>query len=200
MLVKKASATTVVAWVMGAAAALVVGMLVLAGTARPAQAATGDIVRTLNVDPPPQCGSRVVSEGLAFDGKELLTSCIYNHTIVRVDPATGANLGSYDISGIDPDILGIGALSWDAKHNQLWVGSGYAVGSGDPAGPEKIFKVSLNKQAGTGTATKAFDIPSYINQWGETAGLAYDAADDTLWYSTDVAETVYHFKTDGTVL
>jgi VCBS repeat-containing protein len=194
MLVKKASTTTVVAWVMAAAASLVLGMLVLFVTAKPSQAATGDIVRTLNVDPPPQCGSRVVSEGLAFDGKELLTSCIYNHTISRVDPATGANLGSYDILGMDPDVLGIAALSWDAKHNQLWIGTSQS------DGPEKIYKVSLNKQAGTGTATKAFDIPLEIFQWGQTAGLAYDAADDTLWYSTDVATTVYHFKTDGTVL
>ena len=36
---------------------------------------------------------------VAFDGKELLVSCVGQNTITRVDPMNGANLGTIMISG-----------------------------------------------------------------------------------------------------
>ena len=44
---------------------------------------------SLNVTPAPNCTTSI---GVAFDGNELLTSCVTSQTITRVDPATGNNL------------------------------------------------------------------------------------------------------------
>lgn len=148
-----------------------------------AEAATGDILRTLNVTPAPSCG---VTVGIAFDGSELLTSCIENQVLTRVDPATGANMGSIVVSGMGGD--GIAAISWDAKNDLLWAGT---YGS-----PMRIYSIVLNKAAGTAVATLAFAVP----EGGLMDGLAYDGTDDTLWWSNDVSTTVNHYSLTGTAI
>jgi hypothetical protein len=172
---------------VGVAVALAAAFLLLVGLTKPSQAATGDILRTINVNPGTGCSTGV---GIAFDGSELLTSCAGNQTITRVDPSTGNNLGSYEVSGTQGE--GLGAISWDAENNQLWMGT--------LSSPERIYKVMLDKGAGTGQATLAFEIPAQVQQIGLTDGLAYDGTDNTLWYSTDIASTLYHFDQAGNVL
>jgi hypothetical protein len=171
---------------VGLAVALAAALLLLVGLTKPSQAANGDILRTLNVTPAPQCS---ITVGIAFDGNELLTSCNENQTITRVDPATGNNLGSYEVSGTQGE--GIGAMSWDAEHNQLWTGTANST-------PYRIYKVQLDKANSTGVATLAFEVN--VPGFPIVDGLAYDGTDDSIWMSPDVDGTVYNFDQAGTLL
>jgi len=183
---------------VGLAVALAAALLLLAGLTKPSQAATGDILRTFNADPGNSCFFGV---GVAFDGSELLTSCAMDtsrkssRTITRFDPADGTKLGTYKISGMIEDGIepeGIGALAWDAKNDQLWIGNANH-------GPERIYRVKLDKATGTGQATLAFNI-TRGSQSELVAGLAYEGTDDTLWYNSDGGETIHHYDLAGTLL
>src|SRR5438093_1211442 len=126
------------------ACALVLALLALGlgldRAAAPASAAPGDVLRTISVSPPPLCGFSV---GIAFDGSELLVSCVDDNVLTRVDPVTGANLGSITVGGVLP-AQGIGAISWDRDNNLLWLGT-----ANDD--PPKVYSAALDKGAGTGT-------------------------------------------------
>jgi hypothetical protein len=60
----------------------------------------------ITVSPKPTCPQgpyfQFVTIGIAFDGTDLLVSCATTFTVTRVNPATGAVLGSYLIAGMDP--------------------------------------------------------------------------------------------------
>jgi hypothetical protein len=148
----------------------------------------GALLRTITVSAAPTCAP-LVTVGVAYDGTDLLVSCVSSGVVTRVDPVTGANRGSITISGVGS----IGAMSWDAPHQLLWLGA--ADGSG------KVYRATLDKPAGTGTATLAFSSQS-LSPPNITIidGLAYDGSDNTLWASPDVSSTVYHFDTSGTLL
>ncbi len=172
---------------LGLALALAGALVMLMGLPKPSQAATGDILRTLNVTPAPECS---VTVGIAFDGNELLTSCYENQTITRVDPSSGNNLGSYEVSGTQGE--GIGAMSWDAEHNQLWIATATSL-------PQRVYTVQLDKANSTGTATLAFETPN-LSGYALIDGLAYDGTDNTIWMSPDVDGTVSHFDQAGNLL
>jgi hypothetical protein len=166
----------------------------------PAEAVPGSLLRTITVTPTPACPvvfpiGVPVTVGVGFDGTELLVSCTGNEVITRVDPATGANLGSYAITGIVPG-EGIGAISWDASvpMGQLWVATARI-------SPQKIYRIpgtTLNKGLGTGVASFAFAHPA----GGGTIvdGLAFDGTDSTIWMSPDVSDTIYHYTELGVLI
>lgn len=161
--------------------------LAFAGTAG---AATGDILRTLNVTPSPACG---VTVGIAFDGSELSVTCIYDNVITRVDTATGANLGSVTIAGI-PASEGIGAISYDADAQQLWIGTALIT-------PQKVYTAPWNaavKLAGASLGTYRFS--HYLGGYSIIDGLAYDGTDGSVWLSPDVDGSVFHYTQAGTLL
>lgn len=151
---------------------------------------SAQLLRTITVTPAPVC-SPLISVGVAFDGSELLVSCIYNFTVTRVRPADGAVLGSYAVSGMLPGDGGIGAMSWDADVGQLWVGSTLSV-------PQHIYKVLLSKTLGTGVATLV--ITHTAGGFSIMDGVAYDGTDPLLkfiWMSPDVSDTIYKYSTAG---
>ncbi len=159
--------------------------LLLLGAVLTAGAATGDNLRSITVSPAPSCGSFTpLTVGIAFDGSELLVSCYYNNVITRVNPANGAVLGTYAISGLRN--VGINAIAWDANHSQLWMATNYS----------DVYTATLNKAGGTGAATLAFTtvLPPPLD------GLAYDGFDNTVWLSGDADYTVYHRSTTGGAL
>lgn len=158
-----------------------------AGTAA---AATGDILRTIHVTPAPACS---VTVGIAFDGSELLVTCWDTNVITRVDPATGTNLGSVTIAGISPS-EGIGAISYDADAQQLWIGTALIL-------PQKVYTAPWNAAvtlAGTSAGTYRFS--HTLGGYSILDGLAYDGTDDTVWLSPDVDGSVYHYTPAGTLL
>jgi len=157
--------------------------------ARPVQAASGDMLRSIFVNPIPACG--YFSAGVAFDGNELLISCVFSNVITRVSPVDGRNLGSLTIDGISPS-EGITAMSWDAQNGRLWVGSATVV-------PQKIYTVTLDKVRHRGTATFRF---THTETGGESwlDGLAFDPTDGTIWLGPDGQTQVYHYTQAGTLL
>jgi uncharacterized repeat protein (TIGR01451 family) len=153
-------------------------------TGGPAAAAPGDILRTINVTPPPACG---LSLGVGFDGTDLLVSTTCDTTITRVDPANGNVRGTVNIAGVLDGT--IDAISWDAKDNLLWLADG----------SHNVYSAVLDKTTGTGVATLRFSAASF-GGFPLTDGLAFDGTDDTIWYSPDVSATIFHFTETGVLL
>lgn len=167
-------------WPRRVLGALLVSVLLLSALtvlrAPLAEAADGTILRTITADVP----SCSVSTGIAFDGSRLLVSCNYNNQIYAVSPSNGARLTTYSISGVSA----IGALAWDRGRGKLWACEGFG---GDD---HRLWMIDLS----TSVATFQFTTQGCVD------GLAYDGADDTIWSSADVASSVQHFRTDGTLI
>lgn len=152
--------------------------LVLGGIFSPAShAADGSILRTITA----QNYNCSVGTGVGFDGTNLLLSCDSDNVITAVSPQDGSFVRSFNISGISA----IGAMAWDRGRNELWACGGFS------ADDTVVYRINLDTQ----TATRAF---------GGTAGcpdgLAFDGTDDTLYLSADVATTVQHYSSGGTLL
>jgi hypothetical protein len=154
------------------------------------------LVKTITVTPAPACNP-LISVGIAFDGSELLVSCWSNFTVTRVNPATGAALGSYTITGMLPADGGIGAMAWDADFGQLWVASSQSL-------PQHVYKVKLNKTFNIGIAIPAFThTPGGMPEGlALVDGLGYDGTDPLnkfIWFGPDVDDTIYQYTTAGTL-
>ncbi|MFL6019562.1 MAG: PKD domain-containing protein, partial [Gaiellaceae bacterium] len=106
-----------------------------------------------------------------------------------MSPATGAVTGSITVN--IPSSEGIGAISWDAANDLLWIGTAQMT-------PQKIYSVVLDKTASAGTATYRFS--HTLGGFPIIDGLAYDGTDDTIWLSPDVSSTVYHYSLAGVLL
>ena len=179
-------------------------LLGLYRSATTADAATGDVLRTITVNPPvPVCdrsldGATLVGlyVGIAFDGSELLLACTTSNVLIRVNPADGSVLGQITVPAIpafpETQEEGIGALSWDSKNNQLWIGT--KIGS--------VYTAVVDKTAGTATATLRFT-PAETKGHGFAPlldGLDFDSSDNTLWLSPDLSDVVFHYSQTGTLL
>lgn len=154
---------------------MVLPILSLTG-APPARAADGTTLRQINAAVP----SCSVGTGIAFDGQRLLLSCWYTSDVYAVSPADGSLLETIPVSGMQ----GIGALAYDRARGAVW-----ACGAFD----DSVYLITL--QSGSATAKKMF-----VTANGCVDGLAYDGTDQTLFSSGDVETTVYHYRTDGTVI
>jgi hypothetical protein len=163
----------------------------LTGLPGTAGAANGDNLRTIIADRTgTDCasvnaagGHASVGVGIAFDGTNLLISCYSDNTVTAINPADGSQVAVHNIVGA----TSLGALAWDNGRGLLWACSAYnTVGTIDLA--TNVYTPAFTI-AGTGVLDKGcFD------------GLAYDAADDTIWASGDISETVEHFTITGTEL
>src|SRR5260370_3802336 len=176
--------------------ATAIGLFAAGSGGMPAQAAPGSLIRTIAVSPAPACDGvglgPTLSVGVAFDGTELIVSCsntkaAQNEILTRVDPSTGANLGTYTVSGMVSG-EGIGAISWDADVGQLWISTANV-------SPQQIYRPRLHKALGTGVAT--FRFTHTLGGISLVDGLAYDGIDQTIWMSPDVSDTIYHYTSSG---
>lgn len=158
--------------------------LTLTGSAVPAN---GDNLRTIIADRTgTACASYdaaghhfSIGVGIAFDGTNLLISCYSDNTVTAINPADGSQVAVHSISGASS----LGALAWDNGRGLLWACSGfYTVGTIDLT--TNVFTAAFSGDWSNG----CFD------------GLAYDAADDTIWASQDVSSHVEHWSVTGTLL
>ncbi|MDQ1684092.1 MAG: hypothetical protein QOC82_829 [Frankiaceae bacterium] len=173
--------------------------------AAPARATTGDVVYETSFDTP--CPASPMAPGgaglgIAFDGSSLWYSCISPPgslpDLYRADPLTGAVTGSYRIAG------GLGSLAYDNVHGGLWAGWDYASVSGDvrfipltPALPVTLpvrvprdpimNQVAVKFRATVHNATGVLD-----------DGIAYDAADDSIYVSEDQSTVIDRYQYGGT--
>jgi len=149
-----------------------VSMVALAGVAL---AAPGDLVQNVNL---PVTGQGV-SVGVDCNGNVYYT--IGDNNFYEMDK--DGNLLDTIAVGMDFD-----EISWDNGRGVFW-----AVLHG--SNPVDVYTVDPV----TGTAT--FQFTSATNSVGTYRdGLAYDAADDSLWISGDVSSTIEHHAADGTFL
>jgi hypothetical protein len=173
-------------------------MLVLAvalGAARPAAAAAGDMVADVLVPEAEIVWARGLAPSVAFDGRYLYYLDYAGSVLHRIDaPPPGASVGT---GHVDLPIVGapsgIMTIAYDAGRNALWAVSGDGL---------QIYQLSL-----TGTATLAFRVDPVEDRPGFQSGpaatevkIAYDRADDTLWYSPDATTRIYHYRTAADLL
>ena len=169
---------------MGSLRLLLAAFMVATGTvalAGGASAAPGDFVSTVTFSQ--DCGSGI-GVGIAYDGGgHLWVSCYgSNPDLLRADATTGVVDQTYNIEG------GLGALAYDATRNALWAGRGCG-SSGD------VWLIQLD-----GTKSVTGSAPKFTPGLGGCLddGIAYDATDDTLYYSPDGSTQIEHDNTNGT--
>ena len=155
----------------GSSLVAVAAVLVAAMAASPAQAATGNILRTVTAANPQSCSLNL---GVAFDGTDLYMSCESGSSIDVVKPSDGSLVRQVAIGS------GIGAIAFDGTRSKLWVcRNSNDIELADPV---------------TGASTPAF------TSGGCRDGLAFDGSDNTLWASADASCQVRHYSTTGTLL
>jgi len=140
----------------------------------------GDLVKTIDVPVPSNSG---IGIGVAFDGQYLYYSNYGETKLYKID-TDGNLIDTIEITGL-PGGSSIGAMAYDSTRDKIWAGllSGCGIYLIDPA---------------TGVAQYVFS-PA-CDTWNFCDGLAWDPTDDTLWYSDDVSDTIYHYATDGTLI
>jgi uncharacterized repeat protein (TIGR01451 family) len=141
-----------------------------------ASAGTGDTLREITAANPQSCAPFNV--GLAFDGTNLLVSCVGSGVIDEIDPSDGSLVGQITVAGESV----LGALSYDRTRGKLWActfGGAERVMLIDPADGSKDAEFASN---------------------GCGDGLAYDGREDTLWAGADQVCDVTNYETDGTVI
>ena len=147
-------------------------------------AAVGDEIATVTF---PEAGSPD-GVGVAFDGEFLYYSYWYNNSLFKIRPdGTGHEVIPTNIAE-----TGLAALSYDATRDMIWAGTYGCDTSGN--GPVYL----INKT--TGATTHMFDVPASYIFYCLDDGIAYDAEDDSIWYSDDIASIMVHMDTDGTFL
>jgi hypothetical protein len=173
------------------------------GGASPAFGAAGNLVADV-ITPE----GAVPEIGVSFDGQYLYYTERNGAVLHRIDvpPACGfpcvtsVASGHIDIpitSPLNPfGIGGINAMSYDSRRGTFWT-----------VGGDGLTIYQLSK---TGLATTAFAIDPAQGRpgacktticWSSLVdGLAYDAADDTLWYKPDASNRIYHYLSHGDLL
>ncbi|HIH08908.1 MAG TPA: hypothetical protein HA237_06100, partial [Candidatus Diapherotrites archaeon] len=144
----------------------------------------GDEVDTITF---PEGGSTGV--GVAFDGEFLYYTYISSKNLYKIRP-DGSGHAVIPTSGVTQ--TGLGALSYDADRGKLWAGTYGCDGSG--GGPVYLIDPV------TGDATYMFSVSSAYITYCLDDGIAYDATDDSIWYSDDVSEPMVHMDTNGDFL
>lgn len=171
-------------------------------------AAIGSLLDTVGLP-----GNPAVSVGGTFDGTYYMTTGASDNQIdiylppapdaapgLPPDPATLISsktvLDAAD--GVTPVV--ISALAWDPSRSKLWGAYGdkmWLIAIGDPTVSGNVlatFQFSPSAQAPGEVGPHPSGLPGFYL----VDGLAYDGNDDSIWYSPDVHNNVYHFASDGT--
>jgi len=175
--------------------AVALTLLLTAGGAHPAAAAPGDLVADVLVPEADPVWTRGLAPSVAFDGHYLYYLDYAGSVLHRIDvpPAGSAITGTGHVDApVAGAPTGIMTIAYDAGRDLFW-----AVG-GDGL---SVYRLSKN-----GMATLAFRVDPVDDRPGFQAGpaptevkIAYDRADDTLWYAPDATTRVYHYGTSADV-
>src|SRR4051812_21091146 len=152
-----------------------------AGAAAPAAAAPGDNLRQFTAANPSNCSANV---GIAFDGTNLLLTCLGNNGVDVVSTSDGSLVRTVTMTGHK----GLAAAAWDGGRGRMWFCDAPAGNS-----PASDTDVWLGNMA-DGTSQKMFASA------GCHDGLAYDGSDDTLWMGPDEGDVIYHYRPDGSLI
>lgn len=169
--------------------ALFVACATLAGAVR-AAASPGDLVaEVLTPEGSGLTWARAISPSVGFDGQHLYYVEYAGSVLHRIDvPPAG---GSSAATGIVDTMIsgapsGIMSIAYDRGRDLFW-----AVG-GDGLSVYRLTKA--------GVATLAYrvdptsDRPGFqVSMYPAEIKVAYDASDDTIWYSADATTRIYHY-------
>jgi hypothetical protein len=149
-----------------------------------ATASPGDFVAEVEFSQ--NCGSGI-GVGVAYDGAGHLWVSCYASTVdlMRTNVKTGTVEQTYELAN------GIGALAYDSTRNALWAGPAAGTYSG-------MYYIQLDASKKVTSSKEAFELGVFGG--GLDDGLAYDATDDTLYYSPDGSTEVHHYTTTGELL
>ena len=174
--------------IVAAACALVVAATL--GSARSASAAPGDLVADVLVPEAEVVWPRGLAPSVAFDGRDLYYLDYAGSVLHRIAaPPTGASVGTGHVDApVTGAPSGIMAIAYDAGRDVFWATGGDGL--------------SIYRLTKSGVATLAFRVDPADDRPGFQAGpaatevkIAYDRADDTLWYAPDATTRVYHYST-----
>ena len=149
--------------------------------------ATGDLVGTVTFS---QDCSSGIGVGVAYDGAgHLWVSCYAsNPDLLRASATTGVVDQTYNIQG------GLGSLAYDATRNALWAGYG---GGSDCS---NIWLIQLDATKSVSGSSAQFAPTAGTTGFCLDDGIAFDASDDSLYYSDDSSTIIGHYTTSGTLL
>lgn len=136
------------------------------------------------------CGSGI-GVGITYDGTYLWVSCyLSNPDLLRVDPATGTVLQTYNIES------GLGSLAYDSTRNAIWG----ADGCGAAGTAIQFIQLDASKTS-IMSVTSPFD-PGTLGLPCLVDGLAIDdaASPNILYYSPDTSTTVFEFSLTGVLV
>ncbi|HJT46512.1 MAG TPA: hypothetical protein VJ721_09610, partial [Chthoniobacterales bacterium] len=147
----------------------------------------GDLVATVHFSR--DCdGPGGIGVGVAYDGAGHLWISCANDTVdlMRANAATGVVDQTYTIHG------GLGALAYDSVHNAIWAG---------PWGPNdnRVWIIRLDAARNVTSAEPRF-VPTAGAARGADDGIAYDASDNSIYYSSDGSTTIGHYNADNSAL
>ena len=160
-----------------------------------ARAATGDLVADVLVPEAEVVWPRGLAPSVGFDGVNLYYLDYAGSVLHRIAmPPRGASVGT---GHVDAPIMGAGsgimAIAYDRGRDLFWATGGDGL---------SIYRLSKS-----GAATLAFRIDPMADRPGFQTGpaatevkIAYDAADDTLWYAPDATSRIYHYQTVADLL
>jgi hypothetical protein len=183
-------------WVRFLPALTLVALQATLGSMQPAAAAPGDLVADVYTPEAAMAWPLGIAKAVAFDGHYLYYAEYAGPILHRINvPPPGASnaTGHTDIPVVGaPD--GIMTIAYDAGRDVFWAVSGDGTA---------IYVLSK-----TGMATRQFTIDTVNGLPGNCktstcsaeVKIAYDRADDTIWYSPDTTHRAYHFQTTGDAL
>lgn len=157
-------------------------LLILAGVAF---AAPGDLVSDVIIGEGEDAGFGGPNDGVgvAFDGTYLYYSAaFYDPILHRIDTSGGSHLDLNVTDSITGTPVIIQAMAYDASRDKVWAANGNLI-------------YLVNKTSGIAEFKFDTGVPCGLDD-----GLAYDSTDDSLWWSCDAAQTVYHYSLNGTLL
>src|SRR6266571_4886065 len=176
---------------------LILATVLTFGQVQPATAAPGDLIADVDANLAGAAGGVSV----AFDGQFLYYTSFDGTFMHRIDvPPPGSSLATGHIAFPIAGAPGINAFSWDATRLMFW-GAGsdgnsiFLLTRPTTATPMSVatlqFMVTPAQRPGN-CDNGEFGCISLID------GLGYDGTDDTIWYSPDGSQRVYHYETFGT--
>lgn len=168
-------------------------VLPLAVMSLPAAAASGDLIADVVV--PDQYPTQI-APSVAFDGQYLYYLGYGSPVLHRIDVPPAGAASSFATGHTQTPITGtqgVMTLAYDAGRDAFW-----AVGSDG---------LSIYLLTKAGAATLKFtvdpvqDRPNFqTGHFATEVKIAYDRADDTIWYSPDATTRIYHYTTSADAL
>ena len=170
-----------------------IGGLILA--TQIALAAPGDLLGTVNL---PGNGDCTVAG--TFDGTYYMTmqggfavGCAGNTLQVFLPPAGGNGnatlVATKTLVDGASNPVAISALAWDPSRGMVW-----------GAYNDNVYLIAIGDPTVSGNVLATWQFTAGVGGISLVDGLAWDGSDDTLYYSPDVDNNVYHFSPTGMLL